>query len=30
MKQAADARLLDTSDLSIEEALEAALAYINR
>ena len=30
MKQAADAHLLDTSDLSIEEALEAALAYINR
>ena len=30
MRQAADAHLLDTSDLSIEEALEAALAYINR
>ncbi len=30
MKQAADAYLLDTSDLSIEEALEAALAFIER
>ena len=30
MKQAADAHLLDTSDLSIEEALTAALAFIAR
>ena len=30
MKQAADAHLLDTSDLSIEEALQAALAFIAR
>ena len=30
MKQAEDAHLLDTSDLSIEEAVEAALAYIAR
>jgi cytidylate kinase len=30
MKQAADAYLLDTSDLSIEEALDAALAFIAR
>lgn len=30
MKQATDAHLLDTSDLSIEEALQAALAFIAR
>jgi cytidylate kinase len=30
MKQAADAHLLDTSDLSIEEAFSAALALVNQ
>jgi cytidylate kinase len=29
MKQAEDAHLLDTSDLSIEEAFAAALALVN-